>query len=108
VSPGEIKERWAPISTEGIVGGFWFPHDGQVNPADVTQAYARGARMRGAKVLEHTGVTKILVEKGKAAGVMTDKGPIRAETVVISGAFLLRDRGHPRPAEGSACPLPRR
>jgi len=91
VSPGEIKERWSPISTEGIVGGFWFPHDGQVNPADVTQAYARGARMRGAKVLEHTGVTRILVENGKAAGVMTDKGPIRAETVVICGGMWSRD-----------------
>jgi 4-methylaminobutanoate oxidase (formaldehyde-forming) len=91
VSPGQIKERWAPISTEGIVGGFWFPQDGQVNPADVTQAYAKGARMRGAKVLEHTAVTQILVENGKAAGVMTDKGPIRARTVVICGGMWSRD-----------------
>jgi 4-methylaminobutanoate oxidase (formaldehyde-forming) len=91
VTPDQIKERWSPISTDGIVGGFWFPHDGQVNPADVTQAYAKGARMRGARVLENTGVTKILVENGKAAGVMTDKGPIRAETVVICGGMWSRD-----------------
>ena len=91
VSPGEIKERWAPISTEDIVGGFWFPHDGQVNPADVTQAYAKGARMGGARVLEHTAVTQILVENGKAAGVMTDKGPIKAKTVVICGGMWSRD-----------------
>ncbi len=91
VSPGEIKERWSPISTEGIVGGFWFPQDGQVNPADVTMAYAKGARMRGARVLDHTGVTQILVENGKAAGVMTDKGPIRAKTVVICGGMWSRD-----------------
>jgi 4-methylaminobutanoate oxidase (formaldehyde-forming) len=91
VTPGQIKERWSPISTEGIVGGFWFPQDGQVNPADVTMAYAKGARMRGAKVLEHTAVTQILVENGKAAGVMTDKGPIRANTVVICGGMWSRD-----------------
>ena len=91
VSPGEIKERWNPISTEGIVGGFWFPQDGQVNPADVTMAYAKGARMRGAKVLEHTAVTQILVENGKAAGVMTDKGPIKAKSVVICGGMWSRD-----------------
>lgn len=91
VSPGEIKERWSPISTEGIVGGFWFPHDGQVNPADVTQAYARGARMRGARIFEKTAVTQILVENGKAAGVMTDKGPIRANTVVLCGGMWSRD-----------------
>ena len=91
VSPGEIKERWAPISTDGIVGGFWFPHDGQVNPADVTMAYAKGARMRGARILEHTPVTQILVENGRAAGVMTDKGPIRASKVVICGGMWSRD-----------------
>ena len=91
VSPGEIKERWSPISTEGIVGGFWFPQDGQVNPADVTQAYAKGARMGGARIFERTAVTQILVENGKAAGVMTDKGPVRANTVVICGGMWSRD-----------------
>jgi heterotetrameric sarcosine oxidase gamma subunit len=91
VSPGEIKERWSPISTEGIVGGFWFPQDGQVNPADVTMAYAKGARMGGARILEHTSVTQILVEHDRAAGVMTDKGPIRARTVVICGGMWSRD-----------------
>jgi len=91
VTPEEIKQRWSPISTEGIVGGFWFPQDGQVNPADVTMAYARGARMGGARVLEHTAVTRILVENGRAAGVMTDKGPIRANTVVICGGMWSRD-----------------
>jgi heterotetrameric sarcosine oxidase gamma subunit len=91
VSPGEIKERWSPISTEGLVGGFWFPQDGQVNPADVTMAYAKGARMGGARILEHTPVTRILVENGRAAGVMTDKGPIRASTVVICGGMWSRD-----------------
>ena len=91
VTPGEIKERWAPINAEGIVGGFWFPHDGQVNPADVTQAYARGARMRGGRIFENTGVTRIIVENGKAAGVMTDKGPVRANTVVLCGGMWSRD-----------------
>ena len=91
VSPSEIKERWSPINTDGIVGGFWFPQDGQVNPADVTQAYAKGARLGGAKVLEHTAVTQILLENGRAAGVMTEHGPIRAKTVVICGGMWSRD-----------------
>ena len=91
LTPDQIKERWSPISTEGLVGGFWFPDDGQVNPADVTMAYAKGARMGGARVLEHTAVTQILVENGKAAGVMTDKGPIKAKTVVICGGMGSRD-----------------
>lgn len=91
VSVGEIKERWSPIDTEGLVGGFWFPGDGQVNPADVTMAYAKGARMGGATILEHTPVTQLLVENGQAAGVVTDKGAIRAKTVVICGGMWSRD-----------------
>jgi len=91
VTPGEIAERWPPVDIDGILGGFWFPHDGQVNPADVTQAYARGARMRGARILENRPVMRILVENGRAAGVMTDEGPIRAGTVVICGGMWSRD-----------------
>jgi 4-methylaminobutanoate oxidase (formaldehyde-forming) len=91
VSVGEIKERWSPVNAEGIVGGFWFPNDGQVNPADVTMAYAKGARMRGARILENTPVTRILVENGRAVGVMTAEGPIRARTVVITGGMWSRD-----------------
>ncbi|EGD58249.1 putative oxidoreductase protein [Novosphingobium nitrogenifigens DSM 19370] len=91
VTPGEIQERWGPISTDGLVGGFWFPHDGQVNPIDVTMAYAKGARMGGTRILEQTAVTQILVEGGKAVGIMTDKGPIRAKKVVITGGMWSRD-----------------
>lgn len=91
VGPGEIGERWAPVSTDGIVGGFWFPNDGQVNPADVTMAYARGARMGGARILENTPVERILVEGGRAVGVLTEKGEIRAGKVVICGGMWSRE-----------------
>ena len=91
LSPEAIKERWSPISTEGIVGGFWFPDDGQVNPADVTMAYAKGARMGGAKILEGVSVKQILVNNGKAEGVMTDHGKIAAKKVVICGGMWSRD-----------------
>lgn len=91
VSPGEIKERWSPIDTTDIVGGFWFPMDGQVNPADVTMAYAKGARMGGARIYENLPVTRILVQNGRATGVMTDKGPISAKHVVVCGGMWSRD-----------------
>ncbi len=91
VTPGQIKERWSPINTDGIVGGFWFPMDGQVNPADVTMAYAKGARMGGARILEDMPVTQILVENGRAVGVMTPHGKIAARQVVICGGMWSRD-----------------
>jgi len=91
VTPDDIKRMWGPIDTDGIVGGYWFPNDGTVNPADVTMAYAKGARMRGARILEHTPVKRIIVEGGKAVGVETDKGIIHARRVVICGGMWSRD-----------------
>lgn len=91
LTPEQIKERWSPISTEGLVGGFWFPDDGQVNPADVTMAYAKGARMGGANILEGVSVTRILTANGRATGVMTDKGEIASKKVVICGGMWSRD-----------------
>jgi 4-methylaminobutanoate oxidase (formaldehyde-forming) len=91
IGPGEIKERWSPIDTKDIVGGLWLPKDGQVNPADVTVAYAKGAKARGAKIFEHTAVTRILVEGGRAVGALTDKGEVRAKTVVVCGGMWSRE-----------------
>ena len=91
VTPGEIKERWSPVNVDDIVGGFWFPDDGQVNPIDVTMAYAKGARMGGAKIIEQCVVENIIVEGGKAVGVMTAQGEIRARKVVITGGMWSRD-----------------
>ncbi|TGT71925.1 MULTISPECIES: FAD-dependent oxidoreductase [unclassified Mesorhizobium] len=91
VSPGEIKERWSPINIDGIVGGIWMPNDGQGNPTDLTQAYAKGARNRSARILENTSVVRVLVDNGRASGVETTRGRIRAKTVVICGGMWSRD-----------------
>lgn len=91
VSPGEIKERWSPINTDGIAGGFWFPNDGQVNPTDVTMALAKGAKAAGARIAENTKVIRILVEGGRAVGALTDKGEVRANAVVICGGMWSRE-----------------
>jgi heterotetrameric sarcosine oxidase gamma subunit len=89
--PEELKERWSPLNTEGIVGGLWMPKDGQVNPVDVTMAMAKGARNAGATILENIRVERILVENGRAVGAITDRGEVRADKVVISGGMWSRD-----------------
>lgn len=91
ISNEEIRERWSPINTEGLVGGVWMPNDGQVNPADVTMALAKGARAGGARIFENTAVTEILVESGKAVGIRTDRGMVRADKIVICGGMWSRD-----------------
>lgn len=47
MTPAEIKERWPLVRTEDLKGAIYHPTDGYINPADVTQAMAKGARQRG-------------------------------------------------------------
>ena len=93
VSTAEIKERVPHYNMDGVNGGVFLPKDGQVNPIDVTQALAAGARSRGAKIFENTKVTRILVEKGNAVGVETTEGTIMADKVVIASGMWSRELG---------------
>ncbi|MFC6688000.1 GcvT family protein [Jhaorihella thermophila] len=47
LTPAQIKERWPLVRTEDLKGAIYHPTDGYINPADVTQAMAKGARQRG-------------------------------------------------------------
>jgi 4-methylaminobutanoate oxidase (formaldehyde-forming) len=82
MTPSEIASAWQGVNTADLVGGVFLPKDGRCNPIDTTQALARGAKNRGAKIFENTAVEKILIENGKAVGVRTAQGDIRADMVV--------------------------
>jgi dimethylglycine dehydrogenase len=50
LTPDQIKERWPLINTEDLKGAIYHTEDGYINPADVTQAMAKGARQRGVMI----------------------------------------------------------
>lgn len=50
MTPAQIKDRWPLVNIEGLKGALFHPTDGYINPADVTQAMARAARMAGASI----------------------------------------------------------
>ena len=50
LSPREMKDRWPLLRTDDLVGALYHPQDGYINPADVTQAMAKGARQFGATI----------------------------------------------------------
>ncbi len=50
LTPSEIKSRWPLIQTDDLKGAIYHPTDGYINPADVTQAMAKGARQHGASI----------------------------------------------------------
>ncbi len=50
LTPAQIKDRWPLVRTEDLKGALFHPQDGYINPADVTQAMAKGARQHGATI----------------------------------------------------------
>ena len=50
MTPAQIKERWPLVRTEDLEGALFHPTDGYINPADVTQAMAKGARQFGVEI----------------------------------------------------------
>ncbi len=77
----EIKRLWPLIDTRGLVGALWHPTDGHIAPVDVTMALARGARMRGAEIHQHTPVTGI-ERRNHEWIVHTPEASIRCEHVI--------------------------
>lgn len=88
LTPSDVLAKYPLLDGKGVVGGLWTPNDGQTNPIDTTQAYAKGAKQRGARVFEETEVTDIVVENGRAVGVRWRRGGVegelRAPTVVLA------------------------
>ncbi|MGD9846757.1 MAG: FAD-dependent oxidoreductase [Variibacter sp.] len=78
----QAGEKYPVMRTDDLVGALWLPSDGKANPADVTQALARGARRGGVRIFEKTRVTAIHSKDGRVRGVATTQGEIDCEIVV--------------------------
>jgi len=95
-------EKWPVMRTDDLIGAVWLPGDGKANPADITQALAKGARQRGVKIIEKSRVTAIDVADGRARGVSVGEQQIEAEVVVIAGGQWSRQLAR---SVGVAMPL---
>ncbi len=82
ISPKEAGDLWPVMAIDDLVGAVWLPGDGKANPTDLTQSLAKGARNRGARIVERVRVTGITTREGQVTGVETDQGTIAAEIVV--------------------------
>ncbi|MFM9999208.1 MAG: FAD-dependent oxidoreductase [Burkholderiaceae bacterium] len=102
LSPIEVAALWPGVYTGDLVGGVYLPKDGRTNPIDTTQALAKGARSRGATLCENTRVEEILVENGRAVGVRTAQGILRADTVINCAGMWAHELGA---RAGSTVPL---
>jgi heterotetrameric sarcosine oxidase gamma subunit len=102
ISAADFGRLWPLADTSDVRAAFLFPKDGRVNPADVTQALAKGARAGGVRIFEDTPVTRIRSANGRVTGLETPRGEIRAETVVNCAGMWARSVGE---LAGVAVPL---
>ncbi len=93
LTPAQIAALWPMCVTDGLVGGIYHPDDGYIQPADLTQALAKGARARGATIMRGTSVLAIDRDASGDWIVSTDKGEIRCEHIVSASGNYARQTG---------------
>ena len=91
LTTAEIGQRYPIADLADVVGGVFLPTDGRTDPVDTTQALAAAARARGARIRENTKVTGLIREAGRAVGVVTEAGEVRARVVVLAAGMWSRD-----------------
>ncbi|MEZ5864162.1 MAG: FAD-dependent oxidoreductase [Geminicoccaceae bacterium] len=84
LSAKEAQALWPLMQVDDVVGAAFLPTDGQANPSDIAQALARGARARGARIVEDVAVTGFVVEQGRIRAVETDQGRVACGKLVLA------------------------
>ena len=63
LSPDEITSRYPFLETHDLTGALYDPYDGDIDPAQLTQALATGARKLGARVERFCPVTAARMDR---------------------------------------------
>ena len=93
LTPGEVTELWPLAVEDGLLGAIRHPEDGYIQPADLTQALARGARSFGAEINQQTVVISIDRRPNGEWRVSTNQGVIDCEHVVSATGNFARKTG---------------
>ena len=105
LSPGQLKDRYPFLELHDLEGGLYDPNDGDIDPAQLTQALAKGARDMGALIHRHRPATGVRRENGEWI-VETAKGDIRCEIVVNAAGYYAQRVGEWfRPYGGRRVPM---
>ena len=93
LTPDEVKAIWPLCETDNLVGAILHPEDGYIQPADLTQAMAKGARARGATIYRNTAVLSIEQSSQGGWKIETNKGTITCDHVVSATGNYARQTG---------------
>ena len=93
ISIDEAARIFPLMDKRHFVGALYNPLEGHVDPAGVTQAYAKAARNLGAEVCRFTRVTGLHPRPDGSWDVITDQGNLNAQHVVNAGGLWAREVG---------------
>jgi 4-methylaminobutanoate oxidase (formaldehyde-forming) len=93
ISAREVLDLFPLARVDDVLAGFYVAEDGRANPVDVTMALAKGARMKGATIIEGVPVTGVTTSRGAVTGATTAYGDIEAEYVVNCAGMWARQLG---------------
>lgn len=88
----EIRNRYPFLETHDLSGALYDPYDGDIDPAQLTQALAKGARHMGARIERFCPVTAVRREGGEWL-LTTPKGEVRCEYVVNAAGYYAAEVG---------------
>ncbi len=95
---GGARALAAARTTTSMLAALYHPDDGHIAPADVTQAMAKGARDRGAKIYLNTEVRGFERMPGGEWKILTNSGEIICEHIISATGNYARQTGrHARP-----------
>ena len=92
VDVDDIRSRYPFLETHDLKGALYDPNDGDIDPAQLTQALAKGARDLGARIVRHCPVTGVRRDGGEWL-VETAQGAIRCEKVVNAAGYRAQEVG---------------
>lgn len=93
LTPQEAKNLYPLMEIDDLIGAAFIPDDGHIDPNSLTQAYARGIRAGGGRVIEDVMVTDLVRGGNRITQVVTDHGTIEVDTVVNAGGLWARQVG---------------
>lgn len=82
--------RHVPHGQGDWQGGIYTPSDGRAEPTLACSAIANAAIAKGAVILENCAVRGLATSAGRVSGVVTERGELRCEQVLLAGGLWSR------------------
>ena len=105
ISATEAQKLFPLMTTKGVLCAAYLPTDGQIDPSSVTQALAKGARDRGARIVRNVRVQDVISVGRRVSEVVTNEGIWTCDTFINASGMWSRELGRLSNVRIPACAL---